>query len=168
MNNSKTSLLPGFFLIGLGLLLLIHKLDLFYFGWPRTYPLIFILVGLTLFISATLKRNGSAVFWGTIFSLFGLFFFLRNFHFIEYYYIHEIWPIFFMILGIAFFILFIVKPQDWGVLIPGSIFLFLGVIFLARNFHYWRALELIQRYWPLLLIVIGVGVILCSLKKQMD
>lgn len=168
MNNSKVSLLPGFFLIGLGLILLIHKLNLFYLDWMRTYPIIFMLIGLTLFVSAILNKNRSAVFWGTIFFLFGFLFFLRNFDFIEYYYIHDIWPVFFIIFGIAFIVLFIVKPQDWGVLIPGALFLFLGISFLLRNFHYWRVQEIIERYWPLLLILIGIGVILGSLKRKVE
>lgn len=166
MDKSKSSLLPGFFLIGLGFILLVHELNLFYLDWTRTYPIIFILIGLTLFVSVIINKNSSVVFWGTIFFLFGFFFFLRNFDFIEYYHPHDIWPIFFIIFGIAFIVLFVVKPQDWGVLIPGCLFVLIGTTFLARNFHFWRVQEIVERYWSLLLIIIGIGIILGSLKKR--
>lgn len=168
MKNLTISLFPGIFLIGLGLLLLFHKLNLFYFDWSRTYPMIFMLIGVTLLISSIMNKISSAIFWGTIFFLIGILFFLRNFNFIDYYYIHDIWPTFLIIFGIAFVILFIVNPKDWGVLIPGTILLFFGTTFLFKNFHYWRAQELIQRYWPLILIVIGIGIILGSLKKKIE
>jgi membrane-bound ClpP family serine protease len=166
MSQTKPSLLPGIILIIFGLLLLVHKLDIFYFDWHRTYPLVFMLIGVVLFISTVLYKHQSAAFWGTVFLLAGLFFFLRNYDFIEYYYIGEIWPVFFIILGLAFVVLFLFKPQDWGVLIPGGIFLFLGTTFFLRNFHYWRAQEIIARYWPLVLILIGIGVIVGGLKKK--
>ena len=166
MSSSKTSLFPGILLIIIGSLLLIHRLDIFYFDWQQTYPLVFILVGIMLFVSYFANHNNNSVFWGTIITLAGIFFFLRNYHYIEYYYMDEAWPIFMIILGIAFLVLFAIKPQDWGVLIPAGIFLFLGTSFLMRNLRLWCAQEIIRRYWPLLLILIGAGVILSSLKRD--
>ncbi len=166
MSNSKTSLLPGILLIIIGSLLLIHKLNILYFDWPKTYPIVFVAIGIALFASYFFNRNSNSVFWGTIFTLGGVFFFLRNYHFIDYYYVREVWPVFMMILGIAFIVLFIVRPQDWGVLIPGGILLILGTSFLLRSLHLWHAQEIIRRYWPLLLILIGAGIILSSLKKN--
>ncbi|MBD3290192.1 hypothetical protein GF337_15400 [candidate division KSB1 bacterium] len=166
MNNSKTSLLPGILLIIIGSLLLIHKLNIFYFDWQQTYPILFILIGIMLFVSYFMNRNTNSVFWGTIIALAGVFFFLRNYHVIDYYYMSEAWPVFMIILGIAFLVLFVVKPQDWGVLIPAGIFLVIGTSFLLRNLHLWYARDIIQRYWPLLLIIIGAGVILSSFKKE--
>ena len=99
MSHSKISILPGLFLIGLGAILLIHRLNIFHFDWYQTYPLIFTLIGLTLLISGILNANGSALFWGTNFTLAGIFFLLRNYDVINYYYMHDVWPIFFMIFG---------------------------------------------------------------------
>jgi len=166
MTNAKTSLLPGIFLIFLGLILLIHKLDIFYFDWYKTYPFIFALIGLTLVLSAIFNKSGSATFWGTVFLLFGALFIVRNYGVVDYFYFHQIWPVFFLIFGIAFIVLFIVKPQDWGVLIPGSIFLFIGISFLLRNYHFWRFQEIVARYWPLLFILIGIFIILGSLRHK--
>ena len=166
MDNSKSSLLPGILLIIIGSLLLIHKLEIFSFDWPKTYPVVFLAIGIALFISYYTNRNRNSVFWATIFTLGGLFFFLRNYGYIDYYYFPDIWPVFMIILGIAFIVLFMATPQDWGVLIPGGIFLILGTSFLFRSLHLWQAQEIVRRYWPLILILVGAGIILSSLNKN--
>ena len=86
MKSSSASLIPGFFLVGLGVIPLVKKLNLFYLDRPRTYPIIFMGIGLILFISAIKSKNNSAAFWGTILFLIGLLFFLRSYNFIDYYY----------------------------------------------------------------------------------
>ena len=166
MKNSIRSLMPGIILIILGSLLLVHKLEIFYFDWSKTYPILFLCIGILFFISFKSNKNNNVIFWGTIFLLTGLLFLLRNYELIEYYYMDEIWPIFLIILGIAFFMLFVVNPRDWGVLIPSSILLFFGIINLLRKLHYWETLDAVKNYWPVIIIVIGGCIILGSLKKQ--
>ena len=166
MQTSSKSILPGLILISVGILMLIHKLDLFYFCWTDVYPFIFIGIGVMLLITAQNHKNHSAIFWGTIFTLLGTFFFLRNFGFINYYFISEIWPIFMLIMAIGFITLFIFNPRDWGVLIPATLFLLIGTIFLLRNLHLEEAYDFLIHYWPLLLIIIGVVVIGSNLKKR--
>lgn len=168
MSTHKHSIWPGLILIIIGALLLIHKLTPYSFGWYELYPLILIGLGLLFFASIVHKRDKGAVFPGTIVLLLGLFFFLRNYDIIPYYYMREVWPIFLIILGIAFLAIFITKPADWGVLIPAGIFLFLGIVFLLRKFHiiYWDIWDIIADYWPVILIIIGGGIILGALKRQ--
>jgi len=166
MNQSKTSYLPGIFLIILGGILLIHQLDIFYFSWSQIYPVIFLLLGLYLYASLFTRKSAGAVFWGTVFFLLGLFFSLRNYDIIDYYYMYDLWPILLLIFGIAFIALFILKPEDWGVLIPAGILLFFGSVFLLRNLHLWQAQEIIEQYWPIILILIGLGIISKNIKKK--
>jgi len=168
MSTHKHSIWPGLILILIGALLLVHKLSPYSFGWYEIYPLILMGLGALLFVSVPGKRDKGAVFPGTILFLLGLFFFLRNYDVIPYYYMREVWPIFLIILGLAFVAIFITKPRDWGVLIPAGIFLFLGVVFLLRKFYiiYWDVWDIVSDYWPVILIIIGGGIILGSLKRH--
>ena len=69
---------------------------------------------------------------------------------------------------LAFFAQFIMKPADWGVLIPSIIFLTIGVGFSLHTFQYsFLGVRLFfNTYWPLLLILIGIIVILGGLKEK--
>ncbi len=168
MSTHKHSIWPGLILIIIGGLLLVHKLIPYSFGWYEMYPLILIGLGILLFVSILGKRDRGAIFPGTILFLLGLFFLLRNYDIIPYYYIREIWPVFLIILGLAFVAVFFTKPSDWGLLIPAGIFLLLGIVLLLRKLHiiYWDIWDIVSDYWPIILIIIGGGIILGSLKRQ--
>jgi len=168
MSKHRNSILPGLILIIIGALLLINKLVPYSIGWYEIYPLILMAIGVLIFVSVIGKQDKGAVFFGTFFLLLGLFFFLRNFDIIPYYYMREVWPIILIILGLSFVSVFITKPRDWGVLIPGGILLFLGIIFLLRKFHiiYLDIEDIIADYWPMILIIIGAGIILGALKRK--
>ena len=168
MSTHKHSIWPGLILIVIGALLLVNKLVPYSIGWYEIYPLILMALGVLIFISVIGKQDKGAVFFGTFLVLLGLFFFLRNFDIIPYYYMREVWPIFLIILGLSFVSVFITKPYDWGVLIPGGILLFLGIVFLLRKLHiiYLDIGDIIADYWPVILIIIGGGIILGALKKQ--
>jgi len=168
MSTHKHSLWPGLFLILIGAILLVHKLVPYSFGWYEIYPLIFIGLGILLFISILGKRDKGAVFPGTFLFFLGLFFFLRNYDIIPYLYRLEVWPIFLIILGLAFLVFFFTKPSNWGTLIPAGIFLFLGIVFLLDRLHivYLDIWNILADYWPVVLIIIGGGIILGSLKRH--
>lgn len=170
MSIHKPSVWPGLILIFIGAILLLYKLDVFDFGWYEVYPLILMGIGVLFFTSIIGKNQKGAVFPGTILFLLGLFYFLRNYEIISYYYMREVWPVFLLILGLAFFAVFLTKPEDWGVLIPAAILVLLGVSFLMREFHIirWNVWDVIGDYWPIILIIIGAGIILGSLKKPRE
>jgi len=170
MRIRKPSILPGLILIIIGAILLLHKLDIFNVGWYEIYPLILMGIGILFFTSIIGKNQKGAVFPGTILFLLGMFYFLRNYEIIPYYYMREVWPVFLLILGLAFFAIFLTKPDDWGVLIPAAVFVLLGVSFLLREFHIisWNAWDVVGDYWPIILIIIGAGVILGSLRKKQE
>jgi hypothetical protein len=168
MSHHRPSILPGLILIVIGALLLIQKLTPFSLGWYEIYPLILMGLGVLFFTAIFGKKDKGAVFPGTILFLLGLFFFLRNFDIIPYYFVREVWPIILIIIGIAFLAVFITKPQDWGVLIPGGTLLFLGTMFLLRRLHiiYWDIGDIVADYWPAAIIVVGIGIIVGSLKQR--
>jgi hypothetical protein len=168
--TKRSSILPGMILISIGAILLINKILPDFLDWRHIYPLILLALGVSMILSVGFrsKTDKGAVFPGTILFFIGLFFFLRNFGLVEYYFVREIWPIFIIIIGLGFLALFIAKPSDTGVLIPAGILLFIGVISLLNKLYIidialW---EIVSDYWPVILIVVGAGIILGSLKRQ--
>ena len=171
MTQQQKSVIPGIILIIVGGLIILHKLDIFHIYWRDIYPVLFIGLGLWFFLNVFVKKQRGLAFPGTLFLLLGLFFVLRNYHIFYRFYIDEYWPIFLIILGLAFVVQFLFRPQDWGILIPGTIFLVIGLAFLARTMHWLLPYEIefyFEKYWPVLLILIGLGIILSSFKKKAD
>ncbi len=170
MRKNYSSLIFGlvFILVGAGLLL--DRLDVFFFGWAQTYPLIFLVIAAASFLSAATGDKSSA-FWAGIFTVLGLFFGLRNFDIIPFYWFFEYWPIFLIALGFGFIFLYIFNPRDWGVLVPGIIFLGLGTMFFLGTVDIFEDVfetfvELFFTYWPLVLVLVGLLLILNSIKHK--
>ena len=166
MSEAKRSFLPGLILIVIGALILIHKLDIYHLYWRDIYPIVFVILGVWFFVSVFAKKQKGLAFPGTLFLLLGIFFFLRDYYRL---YLDELWPIFLLIFGIAFIVQFLFNHKDWGLLIPGGIFLFLGFGFLARTLHWYIPFEFeyyIGKYWPVVLILIGIAIIVSSLRKK--
>ncbi|MBN2008450.1 hypothetical protein JW960_03790 [candidate division KSB1 bacterium] len=166
MTKNQRSIMPGIILILIGAYLLLNQLDVINIYWSDVYPVVILVIGLSLVILSIRKQNHGAIFWGTIFTLIGVMFGLRNFGIMPYYYMDELWPAFLLIIGFAFVMLFVVNPRDWGVLIPGGILLFLGMIFLFRNLELYWARDILVTYWPLVLILIGGLIIWDSFQKK--
>jgi membrane-bound ClpP family serine protease len=170
MNKNYSSLTIGLIFILVGSGLLMDRLTLFSFGWFEIYPIIFILISTASFLNALAGQRNSA-FWGGMFGVFGAFFFLRNYNLIPFYWFHEFWPIFLIALGVGFLVLYIFQPRDWGVLIPGSILTFLGLVFIFDTMALVEDIveivfDWVDTYWPLVFILLGAGLILDSLKKK--
>lgn len=170
MNDSpqakRRGLFPATFLIFLGLLFLLRSFHML--SWNNVWPLILVGVGVTLFISGLGRTDKGAVFPGTVLILVGVFFFLwSRFHFPDYMDMDELWPVFPLIVGLAFCVLFLVNPRDWGTLVPGAILILISLAFFFTNVGLFPASSwvYIGRLWPLVLIVIGIGLLL-GRKKQ--
>ncbi|MFQ5769222.1 MAG: LiaI-LiaF-like domain-containing protein [bacterium] len=171
MAKGEKSLIPGVLLIIVGVFFLLNQLDLFYFRWRHFYPIILLGLGALFFISIFTKNEKGSAFPATIFLVLGFFFLLRNFGYFSFdYYFYdfrELWPIFLIAFGLGFIVLYFFKSDDWGVLIPGSILLFFGVVFFLRTMEifYWRNLA---DFWPIILIAIGLSIVINSLWRKAD
>jgi hypothetical protein len=145
----------GVGLIGLGIALLAAQL----IGWDRLWPIFPILGGVAFFagyISSGFKDAGMA-FVGTAALLVGFFFFGFTFGFWEWEAMAQLWPVFLLIGGIAFFVLFLAesRARDVGVLGVGCAAIIMGIVGLA--FTYGLVGGAILKYWPLLLVLVGLA-----------
>jgi len=165
MKEKSSSILFGVILILFGVALLLEKWDILFFSWTEIYPILFIAVSIVAFLSIK-KGKKDGAFWGTFLGLLGIFYFLRNYDIVSQLWFADSWPIIILSLGLSFIVLFAFKPYDWGILIPGGILTFLGFVFFINEFHFWFAKRLLQNFWPLLLIFIGIILIASSLSKR--
>jgi hypothetical protein len=161
----RRGLFPSLFLIFIGIVFLLRSFHLF--QWHDVWPVLLFGVGLLLFLSAFGRRDKGAVFPGTILVLVGTFFFLWKNYYLPWY-MDELWPIFPLVVGVAFFVLFLFSPRDWGVLIPAAILTFVSAIFFLNNFGTlpWSVWEVIGKTWPIILIVIGVLILASHTRRK--
>lgn len=170
MKKRYSAITIGLIFIFIGLGLLLDRLGIFNFGWMQLYPLLFLLISIVFFVNA-FTGHKNAAFWGGAFGVLGVFFVLRNYDFIPFYWFVEFWPIFLIALGVGFLVLYIFRPDDWGVLIPGIVLTFIGFLFLIRSMDVMRdifylTIDIIETYWPLILVLIGIGLIANSLRTK--
>ncbi len=166
MDNKSSSVTLGIVLVIIGLGLLLNKMHVLEFSWSQIYPLA--ILAFSAFSFASLARGEkNAAFLATASAVIGLFFLLRNYDIVDYLWFLEVWPMILISLGLGFIVLYVYKPYDWGILIPGSILTFLGIVFLMENLDIaWTTLRLIKNLWPLILVIIGAGLIANSLMKR--
>ena len=162
MNRSQ-SMWPGILLIVIGLLLLLDQLDIVLFDWSVLWPSLVILLGIFFFVRV--PRDRGAIFPGVLFFLSGLLFLAKNLAWYEPYIDVSVGGMLMIILGLAFVALYVVQPENWGLLIPAGLFLFFGFIIWADRVGIidWYTRRQILRLWPVLLILLGVGIIISGL-----
>jgi len=153
----------GFALVLIGLLFLLSSLDLWRFHWSQ----FLIIIGLFFCAAAFTSHDRGPIFPGSIILLIGLFFLLRHNDLLNdpmFY----MWPIFLLIIGAAFLLLYIFRPNDWGLIIPGGALILIGLLFLAYNYDVCGIdpARLIGDYWPLILILVGVKMVLDSRRRK--
>jgi len=168
MNSKFSSIVVGIIFIVFGGTLLLDKLGIIYFTWDDAFPFVLIALSVLSFISVA-RGNKSNAFWGTTLGILGVFFLLHNYEIFHYLWIGDTWPVYLVAIGLGFVVLYFFKPEDWGVLIPGGILTFLGVIFLLETMDLsWYTIRLLKNFWPLILILIGFGLIGSSIAKRTE
>ncbi|MBN1349396.1 hypothetical protein JXJ21_08300 [candidate division KSB1 bacterium] len=164
--HTRASLAVGILLIAIGSLLLIHNLMDLYLGRSYFIPLMIMAVGALFFASIRSREKSGAALPGTFFLLGGAAILAMN-----YPPIYEVmsniypWTFVILLLGLSFFVLFLIKPGDTGLLIPASVLIVLGALFTLHDLWIldW---DNINRLWPLIPIAIGVGIIVRAILKK--
>ena len=154
---SAKGFIPGLSILALGVLLLLHNFDVLWFWDLRLYwPLILIAGGGYWTLDPRSRTLGIvAVGLGIVFQavMLGL---LRFSDLLEF------WPLILIAVGINLLARKKVRQQsDW---MTGTIVLSLGVIFQLQELG-WLNVS-IQRLWPVLLIVAGLGMLHKALRSR--
>lgn len=146
-------IVAGLVLIGLGAVLLLAQ----WLGWQKIWPIFPLLGGLAFlagYAASGFKETGF-VFVGAVAMLIGLFFFGFTLGFWEWADMVKLWPVFPLIGGLAFVLLFAVdRKHDVGTLGVGCAAIVIGVVGLAVAYGFLGG-EVVQ-LWPLLLILMGL------------
>jgi hypothetical protein len=162
MKNRRGSLVGGLILILIGGAMLAERLHVWLPAWEDLYPFIFILLGLASAYRIRGRGYRDGVFGAVFFLSLGVFFLLRNFDVIPYF--HS-WPIFLIAIGLGLIAPIAFVPKQWGALIPGVALMLFGVALLFEEFDYWRLYD-IAKYWPLILIACGLGILLNARRQR--
>ncbi len=94
---------------------------------------------------------------GIILIVLGILFLLpRLFHI----HLSDLWPVFILGGGVAFYIAFIADRSNYGLLMPGTILTVIGLLFLYCTFEGWYMMETL---WPFFIIAPGLGFVLMYL-----
>jgi len=160
MNKQSGAVWTGLGLIALGVGFLVATVA----GWEKYWP-IFPMLGGLAFLAAYVGsgfRASGFVFVGVAATLIGLFFFGFTLGVWEWEEMADLWPIFPLIAGVAFIATFLAeRARDWGTLGVGLAGIVVGIVGLAYTIG---GLESdIWKYWPVLLILIGVFGLLTGL-----
>ncbi|MCX6137311.1 MAG: DUF5668 domain-containing protein [Ignavibacteriales bacterium] len=164
MDRQTMSRFPiiGSILVLIGVALLLHQMDIIDIGgWALVWVAIFV-YGAANVIRSIVMKERHHIFFGTLCYLSGLLAMLVKFNAV-----HAdpivFFPAFLIIFGLSFAMLFIFQPSDWHLLIPAFIFCGLGAALMMTELGSWYARDVIHAigtYWPLLLIVVGVSMLL--------
>ena len=161
MSRDKSSMVwVGLGLISLGIVLMFAQL----IGWEKIWPIFPLLGGVAFLVGYVVGgfKESGLVFVGVGAILVGLFFFAFTLGTFEWGDMGTLWPIFLLIGGLAFCALFLAeRGRDLGTLGVGCVAFVVGLVGLAIT------LGLIGtdivKYWPLLLIFLGLVVLVGGL-----
>ena len=159
-------LIPGLVLIALGAWFLVRALGVDLPGMAAMWPIFPTIVGLSMFVGwfVSPKKRGShgIMIPAVINFLVGVFFFGFTFSFFEWGDMAVLWPVFPLIVGVAFFVAWVFSGlRDWGLLIPCAITAGVGIVGLGYTmFGQVEAISSLVRFWPVLLIGLGVLVLI--------
>lgn len=153
----------GLILISIGVLLFLHQWHHIYLDWTT----ILMLIGAALFAAGLFQRDRGAVFPGTFLFLLGLVFYIDKYEYFLFSW-WEWWPVVLLCLGIAFLVHFVFNPSRKGALIPGIILIVLGLLFLYAPLCWYDLFYWVAKLWPILLILLGIYLIVKSLKRNKE
>lgn len=162
MKPKKTSVIPGLLFVLTGFWLLLRQMDSFPAISERLLPVFLITVAVILLIDAIRRSGSSSLFWSVFLLQIGIFFLLRNYGIIARIDADEYWPVFLFAFGLSFYLLFLIRPGQRGLLIPSGFLLYAGLVTASESFMDAPAgLDAAIRYFgPFFLIVSGIWMLL--------
>lgn len=146
-------LFTGIWLILIGAMWILWNMDVLSWGWMERYGLI-IVGGLS--IVKTIFTKKYHVFFGlTLLMIGGFHLYLDTQEGLG---MRTLWPVYFLIGGIALIINFFFNMRRWFSLVAGLSLIGFGGIHISRNFYMFPYdwVFMIRTYWPLTFVVSGI------------
>jgi hypothetical protein len=152
----------GLIMIAVGSWFLLRRLGFRLPGMGQLWPIFPALVGLSIFVgwlfTPDKRASHGMMIPATINLLVGVFFFLFTLGFVPWSAMGYLWPVFPLIVGIAFFVAWVFSLfRDWGLLVPAGVTATVGIVGLGFTLSAQSGLfAWVVRLWPLALIALGV------------
>ncbi|MBI1804097.1 MAG: hypothetical protein HYR77_06475 [Ignavibacteria bacterium] len=158
----------GILLIIAGTVLLLNRLDMIDVRFSQILWPFLALLGLFQVGQGFSHNRSGQIFGGTVLFLYSLFFFLRTTDYVDFHG-YMFFPATFIVIGIAFFMVFLNNLREWLFLIPACILIGVGAVFFFSEMGFidtWDAWRAVHTYWPVALIVSGLAIILRRRRSQ--
>ncbi len=163
----RKSIFWGIFLIAVGLIFLANNLNILNIDWYyivsniwQLWPLLMVVGGLAFWVGwLNNRKEYGLIMPGTILATYGLLFWHCTYHGWQQMAEYNLWAFFLIGPGLGFFLMYLMGQREKGLLIPGSLLLGLGIVFLTGP-------ENIALVWPIVLIAIGVGLLFKHRENQ--
>jgi hypothetical protein len=158
----------GVVLILFGAALLLDHLRVVHFGFGLILWSILLVVGVVQVARGFARHCKGQVFWGTILFLFSLQFFLDNLDLI-----YASFRLFsaatLLIVGAGFLMMYLSRLRDVYLLVPTLVLIGVGgALYLAGMGYvqYYDVWWLLKRYWPIVVILLGVTLIIRTIPRS--
>ena len=163
MRNRRGAWIPGLMLILLGGWLLATTLGVRLPDLGQLWPILPLGFGLASLVQFFVegRRSPGLVMTGVASALLGGFFLAITLGPLAWSDLDRYWPVFILISGVAFLAQWLARPGEVGLLVPAVLGLLVGLGGLALTLGYIEPAVSAQilRLWPVLLIVLGVGLL---------
>jgi hypothetical protein len=168
MPTRRGAFLPGLLLLLLGAWLLARNLNWPVPGLDQLWPGLIVLFGLG-FLGQYLaggRREEGLVFTGLAATLVGAFFLAITLGYLQWGDLGRLWPVFVLIGGVAFLGQWLARPAERGLLLPALMALAIGGVALVFTLGLLNPALTAEaaRLWPVLLIVLGLGLLVSYLR----
>lgn len=167
-NSLKRIPLLGVILIAVGLILLMDQMGMIRLTFWSFVMGFMVLFGATLVIRSMDGGHRGKVFWGTVLFLFGIYLLLDSMGMITTHYPVFV-PAVFLMLGFSFLMMYIYDVTDWHLLIPTLFFTGIGALIIVDELsliHAYRFEYYFVNFWPVVLILFGVGLIAKARRRK--
>ena len=158
----------GIILIFIGVLLLLNETEIIDLEWFDVVFYSFIVIGLLKISNGWSRADKRGILGGTFFLTFGLLMELISNHYLisddEF-----VLAIFSLSLALANLVYFAFRHDRWNNLTWAVIFGVVGGLFLIAYIGYyprWYIYEVLETYWPVVIILFGVIILLRGLRKH--
>lgn len=158
----------GIILILLGIILLLSHTKVINIHFSQILWSFLIVYGFISTIRGYRLNHNSKIFWGTVIFLFGMYFLINTFDLVETYH-GQFVAVLFLIFGFAFLTIYMNNFREVISLIVGILLFTAGIFLMFENYGYldWMDVRtLIRTYWPVILILIGLRLLLKKSNKN--